>query len=73
MVPFVITECFTNATVNLQYGLTKTKYNIRWINPYKSDLNIEDNIPEICITMSIYDRQLYNVVLYQILETKYII
>ena len=26
--PFVITQCFTNETVNLQYDMTKKRYNI---------------------------------------------
>ena len=31
--PFVITQCFTNGTVNLQYGTTKITYNILHIKP----------------------------------------
>ena len=34
---FVITQCFTNGTVNLQYGATQIKYNIRRIKPCKYD------------------------------------
>ena len=45
-VPFLITQCFTNGTVNLQHGVTKIRYNIRQINPYKSDTNVEDINPE---------------------------
>ena len=41
-VPFVITRCFTNGTVNLQYSPTKNRYNIRRIKTYKSDANVED-------------------------------
>ena len=44
--PFVIMRYFTNDTVNLQYGPTKNRYNIRWINPYKYDTNVEDINPE---------------------------
>ena len=39
---FMITQCFTNGTVNLQYGATQIKYNIRRIKPYKSDTKVED-------------------------------
>ena len=41
-VPFVITLCFTNFTVNLHHGQTQIRYNIRRIDPYKSDTNVED-------------------------------
>ena len=41
-VPFVITQCFANVTANLQCVPTKIKYNIRRINPYKSDTKVED-------------------------------
>ena len=40
--PFVITQCFTNGTVNLQCDAIKIKYNIRCIKPYKSDTKVED-------------------------------
>ena len=40
--PFVITHCFTNSMVTLQYGPTKIRYNIRRIKPYKSDTKVED-------------------------------
>ena len=40
--PFVITQCFTNGMVNLQFD-KKTRYNIRWINPYKPDEKVEDS------------------------------
>ena len=41
MVPFVITQCFTNDTVNLQCSAIQIKYNIRRINPYKYGTNVE--------------------------------
>ena len=34
-VPFLITQCFTNGKVKLQYGPTKDRYNIHKIKPYK--------------------------------------
>ena len=40
--PFVITQCFTNGTVNLQGGVVQIKYNIRPIKPYKSDTKVDD-------------------------------
>ena len=39
---FVITQCFPHGTVRLQYGPTKSRYNICWIKPYKTDTNVED-------------------------------
>ena len=39
---FLITQCYTNGTVKLQYGPTKNRYNIRQINPYKTDTKVED-------------------------------
>ena len=39
---FVITECFTIGTVELQYGATKNRYNICHIKPYKLDTKVED-------------------------------
>ena len=39
---FVITQCFTNGTVNLQCGAIQIKYNIHRIKPYKSDTKVED-------------------------------
>ena len=39
----MITRCFTNGNVNLKYGLTKIRYNIRWIKPYKLDTKVEDS------------------------------
>ena len=44
--PFFITRCFTNVTVNIQYGPTKISHNIRRIDPHKSDTNIKDINPE---------------------------
>ena len=41
-VPFVITQCFTNGTINLQYGATQIKYNIRRTKPYKLDTKAGD-------------------------------
>ena len=61
--PFVITQCFTNGTVNLKCGPEKIGYNIRQINPYKSDTKVEDISSKICLMMSAYDRQLYTLVL----------
>ena len=39
---FLITKCWNNGTVSLQYGATKNRYNICHIKPYKYDANIED-------------------------------
>ena len=39
--PFVVTQCFTNGTINLQYGATQIKHNIRRINLYKLDTKVE--------------------------------
>ena len=38
----MITQFFTNGTVNLNFGPTKIRYNIRRIKPYKSDTKVED-------------------------------
>ena len=43
---FAITWCFTNGTVNLQYGPIKIKHNIRRIKPYKYDTKVEDIEPK---------------------------
>ena len=40
-VPFVMTQCFTNGTVNLQYGPKQIRHNIRCIKTYKSDTKVE--------------------------------
>ena len=42
MVPFVITQCFNNFTVMLQFGAIQITYNIRRIKPYKSDTKVGD-------------------------------
>ena len=42
--PFVITQCFTNGTVILQYGPTKIRHNICRIKPYTLDTKVEDFI-----------------------------
>ena len=49
MVPFVISQCFTNETLNIKCGRTKIrynilriKYNILRINPYKSDTKVDN-------------------------------
>ena len=39
---FVITRYFTHGTVNLKYGQTKVRCDIRQINPYKYDTNVDD-------------------------------
>ena len=44
--PSVITRCFTNGMVNLQCDVVQMMYNIRHINTYKSDTNVEDINPE---------------------------
>ena len=40
-VHFVIIQCFTNGTINLQCGVIQIKHNICRINPYKSDTKVE--------------------------------
>ena len=44
--PFVITQCFTNVTVNLQCGAKQIEYNIHLIKLYKYDTNVEYINPE---------------------------
>ena len=39
--PFVITQCFTNVTINLQCVAVNNWYNIHRIKPYKSDTKVE--------------------------------
>ena len=47
--PFVITQCWTNGTVTIQYGPIQTKHNILRIKPYKFDTNVEDiNTKNMC-------------------------
>ena len=40
--PFLKKWCFTNGTVNLQFGPTKIRYNIRRIKPCKYDAEVEE-------------------------------
>ena len=40
--PFVTMQCWTNDMVTLQCGTIKIRNNIRYINPYTSDKNVED-------------------------------
>ena len=47
--PFVITQCFTNGTINLQCGVVQIKYNIRHIQPYISDTKV-DNLSSVNIS-----------------------
>ena len=44
--PFLITQCWNNGAVTLQYGREKNRYNIRQIKPYTYDKNVEDITPE---------------------------
>ena len=39
---FVITQCWTNVMVTLQYGATKIGHIIHCLKPYTSDTNVED-------------------------------
>ena len=39
--PIVMTQCFANVTVMLQYGAIQITYNIRRIKPYTFDTKIE--------------------------------
>ena len=38
----MITQYFTNDTVNLKFGAIQIKYNIFSIKPYKSDTKVEN-------------------------------
>ena len=58
-VPFVITPCFTNGTVMLQYGLKKIGHNVYRIEAYKSVTKVEYFISKIFLMMSAYNCQLY--------------
>ena len=40
--PFLITQCWINATFTLQCGTKNIKYNIRLIKPHTSETNVED-------------------------------
>ena len=42
----MITKCWTNGTVKLQYGEEEIRHNIRSIKLYTSDKNVEDINPE---------------------------
>ena len=42
MGPFVITQCITDDTKELQSGAKKSRYNICHIKPYKLETKIED-------------------------------
>ena len=44
---FVMKKCWTNGTVILHYDEVKIRHNIRHINPYKSNTNVEDINPKI--------------------------
>ena len=41
--PFLIPQCFINGTVKLKNSTTQITYNIRHVNPYKSDTKVEDS------------------------------
>ena len=41
--PFGITQCWRKGTIKLQYGAKNIRHNVRHINPYTSDTNVEDN------------------------------
>ena len=51
---FVITQCFTNGTVNLQCVSVQTKYNIRRIKPYKFGTKVDNFSSKKSLTMSTY-------------------
>ena len=70
---FVITQCFTNITLNLQCGVVQTKYNIRHIKPYKSDTKLEDYGSKICTMISLYELPVIYFCLERNRGTKYII
>ena len=61
---FVITQCWKNGTLTLQYGPKKIRLNIHLIKPYTFDTNVEDIYIEKCMMMSTYDHQLYTSALY---------
>ena len=48
-------RCLTNGTVNLQCDVVQIKYNIRRINPNKSDAKVYGFSSKICLTMSTYE------------------
>ena len=49
--PFVITQCWANDTITLQYGAIKISHNIRRIKPYKYDKKLKILTLKICMTM----------------------
>ena len=53
--PFLITQCFTNGTVNLQCGAIQIKYDMCHINTNKSDTKVEDSSSKICMMMLTYE------------------
>ena len=57
--PFVITQCWNNGTVTLQYGTTNIRYNIRRLSHTNLIQTLKILTPKICMTMSTYDCQLY--------------
>ena len=73
MGPFVITQWFTNGTVNLQRGVIQLKYNIRQINPYKLDTKVEYYDSKIFMTMSTYELPVIYFCLKSNLGPKYMI
>ena len=64
-VTFVITQCWTNRTVTLQYVGMKIRYNIRRTRPHTSDTKVEDINPEIIIEgVTLGKYLLYNSILH---------
>ena len=63
---FEITRCWTNGVVTLYCGEIKIRYNIRRIEPYTSDTNVEyikfQELIIVDVTLGKY--QLYTTVLY---------
>ena len=52
--PFEIKTCWTNGTVTLKCGPIQIRYNIRRINPYKPDINVEHiNHKNVCDNVKI--------------------
>ena len=60
---FVVTQCFTNGTVNLQCGLKKLGIIYVGLSHINLILKLKIGIRKICLTMSAYDHQLYTIVL----------
>ena len=44
--PFFITRCWANGAIRIQYDLIQIRHNIRRIEPYKYDTNVEDIKPK---------------------------